>query len=412
MTQRLPTSDGALSGDALLDEIAKRAFRYFWETADVQTGLVKDRANNRDGDDYTVASVAATGYGLASLPIGVERGWVTRAEATQRAEKMLRFLLENAPHRHGWLFHFLDRQTGERVWRSEVSSIDTALLVAGALLCGQYFPDTEAEKSANRLYDRLDWDWMRTNNSAKPDKRLLSHGWTPERGFLRGNWDIYNEGMLLYLLGLGATPQNGNPLPTDSWTAWERIPVRHKDRETLTGGPLFLHQMCHGFFDLRGCRDSLDFDYWSVSAAAVEINRTYCIDRGARWGYGPNVWGLNACDGPSGYKSYGGPGIVGKKDDGTVSPTGAIASIIFTPDAARAAAQTLYDDHGDRLWGRFGFANAFNLKQNWFGEDVIGIDLGMALLALENHRSGLPWRLMMSHPAATRALSTSALCPP
>jgi hypothetical protein len=397
------------SDEALLAELAKRAFAFFWQNADQNTGLVNDRAVNNGSNHHITASISATGYALAALPIAVERGWITHKEAAQRAQQTLSFLLNILPHEHGWIFHFLDKRTGDRVCNSEISSIDTALLIAGALVCGQYFSGTSIEKDANRLYDRLNWDWLRTRGGKKPENLLLSHGWAPRRGFIRHDWNIYDEGMLLYLLGLGASPLDSDPLPSASWTAWDRIVVTYKERKTLTGGPLFLHQMCHGFFDLRNRRDAQGYDYWSLSQSAIEINRQYCEDRGEKWGYVPNIWGLNASDGPSGYKAYRGPGIVGRRDDGTVSPTGAIASILFTPDAAIATARTLYHGYRDRLWGQYGFANAFNLRKNWFGSDVIGIDLGMALLALENHRTGLPWQLMASHPAVSRALHRAEL---
>jgi hypothetical protein len=377
--------------------VQRRAFRFFWEKTDPETGLTNDRARNRGEDDYTIASIASTGYALAALPIGVEHRWVKREEAYARARTTLRFLHDRMPNTKGWYFHFVDRRTGERAWNCELSSIDTALLLAGVLICGQYFRGTEVERLANALYDRVDWTWMRTNGGAKPEKKTLSHGWMPEKGFLPNEWDRYCELMTLYLLGLGSAR---DPLPEESWAAWERNVFEYGERKTLAGGPIFLHQMAHGFYDFRSHRDRAGWDYWVTSVEATRMHAQFCQDRAAkRKTYAHDVWGLNASDGPDGYRAYGIP----DEEDGTVSPTGVLASVIFTPELSIATARTIYERYGDRLWGRYGFGNAFNVDRDWYGPDVIGIDLGMALLAIENHRTGLPWRWMMSHPAMQRA---------
>jgi hypothetical protein len=388
----------ALSDEALLTEVQRRAFRFFWEQSDAETGLTNDRARNIGPDSGdTVASVASTGYALAALPVAVEHKWVTRDRAYRRAEKTLRFLRDRMPNQHGWYFHFVDKRTGERVWKCELSSIDTALLMEGVLICGRYWRGTEVEQIASALYARMDWTWMRTNGGEKPDKRTLCMGWKPEEGFLKSEWSHYCELMFLYLLGLGA---QRDPLPADSWTAWQRDVVEYGGRRTLAGGPIFLHQMAHGYYDFRDQRDSSGWDYWVSSVEATQINRQFCLDRAdRRKTYGPDIWGLNACDGPDGYTAYGAPG----EEDGTVSPTGAIASLSFTPELSKAAAQAMYTRYGDRLWGRYGFSDAFNLDRDWFDPDVIGIDLGMALVAIENYRTGLIWRLAASHPGTQRA---------
>ena len=392
-------SPPTLSDEALLTEVQRRAFCFFWEKSDPDTGLTNDRAHNLGGeDDYTVASIASTGYALASLPVAVEHQWITREAAYRRALLTLRFLTLKLPCEHGWYYHFIDRHTGERVWKSELSSIDTGLLLMGALTAGQYWHGTEVDRLANLLYDRVDWTWMRTNGGAQPNKRLLSMGWKPESGFLTNNWDRYCELMFLYLLGMGAKKA---PLPRTSWAAWERNVVEYGGRKTLAGGPIFLHQMSHAYYDFKERRDTLGWDYWVSSHEAMEINRQFCLDHAAmRKSYGPNLWGLNASDAPDGYSAFGAPGA----ENGTLSPTGAIAAILFLPDRAKAAAQEIYSRFGERLWGRYGFSDAFNLDRDWFDADVIGIDLGMALLAIEDVRTGLPWKLIAAHPATARAL--------
>jgi hypothetical protein len=311
-------------------------------------------------------------------------------------------LVEQMPHKHGWMYHFVERRTGQRVWKCEISTMDTGLLVLGALVCGQYFHGSAVERLANRLYDRLDWVWIRTNGGKKPEKRLIAHGWKPEGGFLRYDYDEYSEAILLYLLGLGAKE---NPLPSASWDAWKRrrvtYPLPTGDAETLTGGAIFLHQMPFGYYDLRNMRDRPGFDYMVSAENAHRIHRQFCRDRAAqRRTYRDGYWGLNASDGPKGYRAYGFP----EPEDGTVSPTGMIGSVLFLPQETQSIAEKMADELKGELWGHYGFSNAFNLDKNWYDTDVIGIDLGMALLAIENHRSGLVWRLLTGHPATGRAL--------
>ena len=254
----------------LIDELQRRAILYFWQKADPGTGLINDRANNFGADDYIAASIAATGYGLSALPIGVEHGWLDRAKAAARARKTLRFLL-TMPHQHGWMFHFVDKRNGQRHWKSEFSTIDTALLVAGAIVCGQYFAretsTTDISLLADRLYRRVDWRWMLTNNGAFPEKHVLSHGWRIESGFISYDYGAYSEAILVYLLGLGAPV---NPLPESTWEAIKRPQQTYAGTESLQGGPIFIHQMPSGFFYFRNQRDKLGFDYWVSSTNAMK----------------------------------------------------------------------------------------------------------------------------------------------
>jgi hypothetical protein len=379
-----------MSDEQLLDELERRAVLYFWEAADQRTGLVKDRACNFDNDDYIAASIAATGYGLASLTIGVERGWLTRAEAETRAGDTLRFLL-SMPNERGWLMHWVDKRNGQRFWGSEYSSIDTALLLAGAAVCREYFSLNGAADDisllVDSLYSRVDWRWMLTNGGAKPEKLVFSHGLRPETGFIGYDYGAYSEAILIYLLGLGAP---SDPVPETAWEAISRPIQSYQGLESLRGGPIFIHQMPFGYFNLRNQRDRLGYDYWVSSTNAMNIHRQFCLDRAAEFKtYAAGFWGLNASDGPKDYVAYG---AIDGPNDGTVSPTGAICSITFVPTPALSAARSLFERHV--LWGKYGFVNAFNLDQDWYARDVIGIDLGMLLLSIENYRTGLIWTLM------------------
>ncbi len=392
MTHTLPR----LNDNELLTEVQKRAVRFFWERSDPLTGLTNDRARNFGEDTYTVASIASTGYALTALPVGVKHKWLKRDKAYERALLTLKFLYEKMPQVHGWFYHFIDGKTGERVWNSELSSIDTVLLMAGVLVCGQYWKGTEVERLANALFDRVDWTWMRTNGGESPQKLVVSMGWSPEKGFIPNNWDTYCELMTLYLFGMGSKT---DPLPAESWKAWKRNVVEYGGRKTLAGGAIFMHQMAHGYFDFLGFRDSEGWDYWVVSQEATQINRQFCADLASkRKSYAFDVWGINANDFPDGYKAFSAPG----DEDGTISPTGAISSVLFLPKESIGCLRTIYSRYGHHIWGRYGFSNAFNVDRNWYDPDVIGIDLGMALVAIEDSRSGMLWHLMARHPAVQK----------
>ncbi len=387
-----------LKDSQLLDEVEHRAFLFFWEKSDPNTGLTNDRAKNNYGEDgYTIASIASTGYALAALPIAVEHQWIEKQTAYDRALLTLNFIHDKLPCVHGFYYHFIDKKTGKRMWNCEVSSIDTTLLVIGALEAAQYWHGTVVEKLANEIYHRMDWQWMRTNGSLKPNKLAVTMGWNPETGFIPSEWGNYCELMTLYLLALG---EPEHPLGVDSWKDWKRNEVEYGGRKTLSGGPIFMHQMAQSFFNFKNQRDSLGYDYWVTSEQATLINRQFCIDHSAnRKSYSSEIWGLNACDAPDGYAAFGAPG----DENGTVSPTGALASLIFTPELSISSANAVYAQLADHVWGKYGYCDSFNLDRNWYDSDVIGIDLGMVIVAIEDYRTGLPWKLIQSHPDLKRA---------
>ncbi len=395
----------AREDEAFLEDLSRRAFLYFVEHADAQTGLVLDRARTEGSahppghPSYHVASSAATGFGLTALCAGAARGWVSRAEARGRVLKTLRFFAERAPREHGWFLHWMDASTGERRWQSEYSSIDTALLLAGVLTVRQCFrEDAEVVRLANTIYERVDFPWMLNGHPT-----LLSHGWRPENGFIKTRWDTYSEHLILQLLAVGSPTR---PITPHAWRAWTRKRISYAGFNYMSDGPLFIHQYTQGWADLRGRRESwYPFtDYFENSAAATRAHRQFCIDLAAEFpGYGPDVWGISASDSAKGYLAWGGP----PRDpatDGTVVPYAAAGSLMFTPDISLRALRAMKEKYGAKIYGRYGFADAFNPNTGWVDADVIGIDQGITLLAAENLRDGLVWRHFMRNGEIHRAL--------
>ncbi len=383
----------------VLNQVEHRAFLFFWQQSSPETGLTLDRAsNNSPYKKFTIASIASTGYALASLPIAVTHQWITNKAAYHRALITLNFAVNRLSTVHGWYYHFVDINSGVRQWKCEVSSIDTALLLQGALIDSAFWPHSRVQRLADQIYQRIDWHWMLTNGGRQPNKLVLSMGWHPEKGFIHANWDSYCELMTLLMPALGAPH---NPPPSAIWHAWKRPVVNYQGLTTLAGGPIFIHEMAQEFYDFRGKRDPEGWNYYATAKNGILINRAFCIAHASTYaGLGPNCWGLNANDAPDGYSAYGAPqGPI----DGTISPTGAIAAIETSPSLAISAAKYLRSTYGDKAWGRYGFPDSINPSHHWYDSDVIGIDLGMAMLAIENVRSGLPWHLVAELASTKRA---------
>ncbi|MFP5265651.1 MAG: glucoamylase family protein [Blastocatellia bacterium] len=408
-----PPSRAALSesDEAFLEDLSRRSFRYFWEQADPRTGLVLDRART-DGSPHDethrdVASIAATGFGLTALSIAAERRWINPPDARARVRATLRFFADRAPQEHGWFYHWLDRVTGERRWASEVSSIDTALLLGGVLTARQYFRgDAEIYALATKIYERVDFRWMLNNHPT-----LLSHGWKPEGGFLKPRWDSYSEHTILYLLAIGSP---SHPIPARSWYGWRREWITYGGYKYLSGAPpLFIHQYSHAWVDYRNRREARPphTDYFENSVKATRAHREFCMSLSREFpGYSSDVWGITASDSARGYVAWGGP----PRDpaiDGTVVPCAAGGSLMFTPDISLRALRAMHEKFGDRVYAKYGFADAFNPNAGWVGPDVIGINVGITLLSAENLRTGNVWRWFMRNPEARRAMLAIKLLP-
>jgi hypothetical protein len=381
--------------DAFLEELEKANFQYFWDQADPQTGLIKDRCNVRAQDRTVVSSIAATGFGLTALCIGDQRGYVSRPDAQSRVLDTLRFLWKKMTTHRGFYYHWANISTGDRIWEAEVSSIDTAILLCGILSCRMHFRHREMMQLANFIFNRVDWTWL------SEDTSLLPHGWTPEVGFLPYRWDTYSELMMMYLLGLGSPTR---PLPVEAWNAWKRMTFEYDGiRYIGSFAPLFVHQYAQAWFDFRGKRDRYA-DYFQNSVRATEVHRRFCLELRKRFStYSDDLWGITSSDSKNGYVAWGGPPEIGPID-GTVVPSAAAGSLPFLPQATLRVLKYIKQKYGQGAWSRYGFVNAFNPLTNWYDTDVIGIDTGITMLMAENLRTQFVWNTFMKNWQVQRAL--------
>jgi hypothetical protein len=387
--------------DAFLEYIQQTNFDYFWYGANPVNGLIPDRLPTP-----APSSIAAVGFGLTAIGIGIDHGWISREQGMDRVRITLRTFLDGPQGTEmsgtigykGWFYHFLDMKTGFRYmpFNSELSSIDTALLLAGVLYAKEYFDapnDAEAEirAMADALFARVDWNWMARGGE------VLSMGWKPESGFLTAEWIGYNEAMILYILGLGAPV---DPLPESSWERWTSGYTwgNYYGLSFVPFAPLFGHQYSHCWIDFRHIADdymqSRDSTYFLNSRHATIAQRSYAIANPlGRIGYSSNVWGITASDGPNGYSARGAPPA--ENDDGTIAPTAAGGSIAFTPEYSIPALRHFYSRFRRSVWTAYGFRDAFNQGAQWWATDNIGIDQGPFVLMIENYRTQKVWQRFM-----------------
>jgi len=399
----------SLTTPALLDSLQHTAFLYFWQEVSPISGLIKDRSTS-----WSPCSIAAQGFGISAICIAIDHGWVTREVGRARILLGLETLWNGAQgpepsNRNGYkglFYHFLDLNTGVRVWDSELSTIDTALLMAGVLDARQYFDtadpvDAELRDLCDALYHRVDWEFMRDGSYG------IRMGWKPVTGFSGyGKWYGYNEAMILYILALGSPT---HPVPAIDWTYWTSgySWSSHYGYEFVTCPPLFTHQYSHCWIDFRGIQDpwmsQRGIDYFENSRRATLANRAYCIANPGGWsGYGAEYWGLTASDDPNGYAAHGAPPA--QSDNGTISPTAAAGSIVFAPDEVIPTLHAMYDNLGTALWGEYGFKDAFNLTLFWWAPDYLGIDQGPFILMIENYLNEGVWQRFNDNPDIVRGL--------
>jgi|HubBroStandDraft_6_1064221.scaffolds.fasta_scaffold17663_4 hypothetical protein len=383
--------------DQFLDELERSSFLFFWEQANPQTGLIKDRCNVHINDTGVVASVASTGFGLTAICIAEKRGFISHQDARLRVIATLVFLWRKLPTHRGFFYHFANINTGERIWDSEVSSVDTAILLCGILTCRQHFQDRDIIDLAHAIFDRVDWTWL------SEDTSLLPHGWTPEFGFLPYKWDYYSELMMIYLLGMGSS---SHPLRPEAWLAWKRIAFEYDGLHYIGSfAPLFVHQYSQAWFDFRHKRDKYA-DYFQNSAIATEVHRRFCVELGRTFpDYSDDLWGITASDSDKGYVIWGGPPAMGPID-GTVVPAAPGGSLPFLPEATMRVLKNVRN-HYPQAWSRYGFVDAFNPLKKWYDSDIVGIDTGITMLMAENARSGFVWETFMKNPEAQRGMANA-----
>ena len=424
----------------LFDDIAERTFQFFWRMVNRSNGLVPDR-----WPTVAPASIAGVGFALTAYPIGVERGWIKRDEAADVTLTTLRFFAGarqgpatrgTSGHR-GFFYHFLDMATGLRAANCELSSVDTALLLMGVLFAANWYSgqgarEREIRELAARIIDAADWRWFERSGGT------ISMGWHPGRGFLRAGWGGYNEGMMVVLLALGS---RRHPVDDGAWERWtatyDRCWRGSGDTRHIAFAPLFGHQYSHMWIDFRRIRDVVmrgaGFDYFENSRRATYANRAWCVANPRGWtGYGPDLWGLTACDGPGtrgrdpggrdhlfrGYSARGPTIFPDGFDDGTIAPTAALGSLAFAPEICVSAAEALRRRPG--LYGSCGFRDSFNPScreiaapaasgtvdpaAGWVARDYLSIDQGPILGAIANYRSDLIWQTMRRSASLRRGL--------
>jgi hypothetical protein len=409
-------ANGEVLSEDALDRIQRAAFLYFVETTNPANGLIADTSRNG-----SPCSIAVVGFALSVFPVAVERGWIERKDAVERSLALLRFFKDSdqsgapdATGYKGFYYHFLSMETGARVWQSELSMVDSALLIAGALTAATYFSrddadEVELREIADALYRRVDWRW------AQDERGVIRQGWKPESGFLHYVWQGYNEAIVLYVLALGSPTHSLEGDGYEAWTVtyqWENL----YGYDFLYAGPLFIHQFSHAWLDLRGIRDNFMrekcCDYFENSRRAVLIQQEYAQRNPNEFaGYDEYCWGLTACDGPGEEMSipnggrrhifgYAARGVPYGPDDGTLSGWAPLASLPFAPEIALRTAGCMLQRYPEMFRERY--ASSFNPSlvrsdgKVWVSRGHYGLDQGIVVMMIENYRSELIWRLTRS----------------
>jgi hypothetical protein len=397
--------------DALLDTVQHTAFNFFWNEGSASTGLIPDRAGINGGSGAP-SSIASLGFGLTAINIGVDHGWVSRPAAADRVLTALKTLWKGPQGNgdgytglFGLFYHFLDMVTARRAWNSELSTIDTALLLAGIIDSKQYFDgsnptEVSIRAYADSIYYRMNWDLMRNFHPG------ILMAWWPGTGFENAQWHGYCEAMIMYILAAGSPTY---PIDSTGWAEWTKNYqwVNYYGIDYLGFAPLFGHQYSHCWIDFRGIADSYmrgkGIDYFENSRRATYAQRAYCIDNpGGFAGYGDSLWGITASDVQGGYSARGAPPNEG--DNGTLVPTAPLSSIAFAPEIAIPVLRNMWNNYRPQLWGAYGFRDAFNLGNSWWGPDVVGIDQGPIILMIENYRKGSVWKRFMENADVQRGL--------
>ena len=381
--------------EAFLEDLERQGCLFFWEQASPKTGQILDRARNDIGgarDPRRMASTASTGFGLTALCIADHRGFLPHDQIVERVRTTLDWHLNHLPEVHGFFYHFTDLETGERFPGSELSSIDSSLLLCGILTARGYFADARIKQLATQIYERVDWSWMLNGG------KTFSMGWQPESGFLDARWSHYCELMMIYLLAIGSPTHAVAP---EYWNNFSRPVIHYAGLDYISGNdPIFTHQYSHAWFDFRHKNDAYA-DYFANSIKATRAHKAFCLSY-PNW-YNDAYWGVTASDYAGGYTAWGGPPAQGPLD-GTVVPSAAAGSLAFLPKDCIAVLRAMRSAWGRNAWGRYGFVDAFHPAAKWYDADVLGIDQGISVLMAENLRSGLVWSTFMRNPEAANAM--------
>jgi hypothetical protein len=415
---------GQISTEALLDTIQHTAFNFFWYEASPANGLIRDRSQSG-----APCSIASTGFGLSALCIGVDHGWVTRTAARDRVLTTLKTFW-NGPQgsgdsyigNYGLFYHFLDMTTARRTWSSELSTIDTGLLLAGIVDAREYFGGADSTEIllrsiADSIYSRMNWDLMRNYHPG------ILMGWMPGHGFSyddgHGNiipysqWVGYNEASIMYILAMGAPKYPVDMYGWQTWTSGYQWDTQY-GYSYVNFPPLFGHQYSQCWLDLRSMSDAYmrnaGITYFENSRRATLAQRAYSIANPGRFnGYSDSLWGITASDVSGGYEARGAPPP--QNDDGTITPTAPISSIAFAPEVVLPVIRNMWENYRAQLWTPYGFRDAFNLGLGWWDTDIIGIDQGPIIMMIENYRTGSVWKRFMKNANIQQGLQAAGFEP-
>lgn len=381
--------------EAFLDDLERQGCLFFWEQGSPHTGQVLDRARHDLGgarDPRTMASIAATGFGLTALCIADHRGYLPHAQIVERVKTTLEWHLNKMPEVHGFFYHFTDIESGKPVPGVELSSIDTSLLLCGILTARSYFDDEKIHSLAQQIYERVDWPWMLNGG------KTFSMGWHDGAGFLDARWEHFCELMMIYLLAIGSPT---HPVAPEFWNNFTRPVIHYKGFDYISGNdPIFTHQYSQAWYDFRGKRDAYA-NYFDNSVTATRAHKAFCLSH-PKW-YNEDYWGISASDYEGGYTAWGGPPAQGPID-GTVVPCAAAGSLAFLPAECLSVLRAMRSKWGKQAWGRYGFVDAFHPAANWYDPDVLGIDQGISVIMAENLRSGLVWNTFMRNRESVNAM--------
>ena len=399
-TEEPSTEVPSLSDDELLDMVQEKTFTYFWDFAEPNSGMARERSQDDayGGQGDNIVTTGGTGFGLASFPTAVERGWVSKEQAITRLDKIISFL-ENVPTYHGAFSHWYLGSSGETRPFSDLDDggdlVETAFLMQGLLICREYFEDSAIDSRITKIFEGVEWDWYTQGED------VLYWHWSPYNQFaidlkIKG----WNEAMIVYVLAASSpTHSISKEVYTEGWASNGNMRTNrfhygiNMPLGPSFGGPLFFSHYSFIGLDPRNLQDEFA-NYWDQNTAHTMINYEYCVRNPKNYeGYGENSWGLTASDSKDGYAAHS-----PTNDLGVITPTAALSSFPYTPEKSMAALRYFYEEQGSKLWGEMGFYDAFSENYNWYADGYLAIDQGPIVAMIENHRTQLPWNLFMANP--------------